>query len=287
PVGKSKSLVSFFLSERPPRQLHVMRHGESAWTPTVGFHWYNKAFDSKRRIRQSVRFEHTGGAAATRPVEDFDRDTPLTLIGQFRMGEALARAGVRYTYAYSSPALRCVQTAHHLLQGAGQFRLCRVFMSPTELRSAGYNVDKDYQPHSTLEGFDRRNSRPRKYQQRAATSWSSGHRTTIEFCPIILMGYKSYVKRVCIPYNAMLCLDERPRKAPGCWPTSHPPPSAATSTAASMAPVWPRQSRLACRQLKISNSSPCTGDRDGSGLPAATSALCAASWEIRFLAAIR
>ncbi|PAA47205.1 hypothetical protein BOX15_Mlig000018g1 [Macrostomum lignano] len=259
PVGKSKSLVSFFLSERPPRQLHVMRHGERMDT-TVGFHWYNKAFDSKGVFAN--RFDlNIPEVLPTRPVEDFDRDTPLTLIGQFvshQMGEALARAGVRYTYAYSSPALRCVQTAHHLLQGAGQFRLSvRIepmlnefphdhddqaqmprFMSPTELRSAGYNVDKDYQPHSTLEGFDRRNS-PEKYQQRVRRVLKKildstrkrggnilvvGHRTTIEFCPIILMGYKSYVKRVCIPYNAMLCLDERPKK--GTWVLANQPSAA-------------------------------------------------------------
>uniref|UniRef100_A0A1I8FD24 Phosphoglycerate mutase family protein n=1 Tax=Macrostomum lignano TaxID=282301 RepID=A0A1I8FD24_9PLAT len=201
PVGKSKSLdVVFLVRTGRAASCTVIAPRERACDTTVRLPLVQQGFDSK---------------AYSPIVEDFDRDTRSNADWPVRvaqMGEALARAGVRYTYATAAAALRCVQTAHHLLQGAGpvqavctdepmlnefphdhddQAQMPR-FMSPTELRSGNILV--------------------------------VGHRTTIEFCPIILMGYKSYVKRVCIPYNAMLCLDERPKK--GTWVLANQPSAA-------------------------------------------------------------
>ncbi len=47
-------------------------------------------------------------------------DSPLTEIGKFQAkltGEALGNEGFKIHYCYASPALRCIQTAHQVLQG--------------------------------------------------------------------------------------------------------------------------------------------------------------------------
>ena len=54
------------------------------------------------------------------PMHDFIGDSPITEIGasQARLtGEALAANDCIAQYCYSSPALRCIQTAHYILQG--------------------------------------------------------------------------------------------------------------------------------------------------------------------------
>lgn len=54
------------------------------------------------------------------PMRDFLGDSPITEIGasQARLtGEALADNDCLAQYCYSSPALRCIQTAHSILQG--------------------------------------------------------------------------------------------------------------------------------------------------------------------------
>ena len=59
------------------------------------------------------------------PFRDFLGDSPITEIGasQARLtGEALAANDCLAQYCYSSPALRCIQTAHHLLQGNASLR---------------------------------------------------------------------------------------------------------------------------------------------------------------------
>ena len=50
----------------------------------------------------------------------FEGDSPLTEVGKFQArltGEALGSESYRIHYCYSSPALRCIQTAQQILQG--------------------------------------------------------------------------------------------------------------------------------------------------------------------------
>ncbi|XP_029794763.1 ubiquitin-associated and SH3 domain-containing protein A isoform X2 [Suricata suricatta] len=53
-------------------------------------------------------------------IKDFEHDPPLSSCGIFQSrmaGEALLDSGVRLACVFSSPALRCVQTARHILEG--------------------------------------------------------------------------------------------------------------------------------------------------------------------------
>jgi ubiquitin-associated and SH3 domain-containing protein len=57
---------------------------------------------------------------------DFLGDSPLTEVGKFQArltGEALANESYKIHYCYSSPALRCIQTAHQILQGKYRIHL--------------------------------------------------------------------------------------------------------------------------------------------------------------------
>lgn len=71
-----------------------------------------------KRLHKFV-FNRSGGAEA------YLRDTPLTRVGELQaqlVGEGLRLAGVRPARVYASPALRCVQTAHHMLHGTNTLR---------------------------------------------------------------------------------------------------------------------------------------------------------------------
>uniref|UniRef100_A0A8C9LBT5 SH3 domain-containing protein n=1 Tax=Pavo cristatus TaxID=9049 RepID=A0A8C9LBT5_PAVCR len=103
----------------------------------------------------------------------FEHDPPLSSCGVFQsrlIGEALLDQEVTVSYVYSSPALRCVQTAQHVLQGLkldqkvkirvepGLFewtkweasRVIPNFMTLTELTEASYNIDTSYRGNIPL-----------------------------------------------------------------------------------------------------------------------------------------
>ncbi|KFU84125.1 Ubiquitin-associated and SH3 domain-containing protein A [Chaetura pelagica] len=106
-------------------------------------------------------------------VKQFEYDPPLSCCGIFQsrlIGEALLDQEVTVSYVYSSPALRCVQTAQHLLQGLkldqkvkirvepGLFdwtkweasRVIPDFMTVTELVEASYKIDTSYRGNFPL-----------------------------------------------------------------------------------------------------------------------------------------
>ncbi len=163
------------------RRVYVVRHGERV-DFTFGT-WVPYCFSEDGRYRQrdlnmplSLPARAGGGEAFAA------RDSPLTRIGatQARLtGEALRSAGVEIAHAYSSPSLRCVQTAHHILAGLGLERRVRIHLEPglfewlawyaagdgsgssgggmpewmtaAELTAAGYNVESRYKPYISAE----------------------------------------------------------------------------------------------------------------------------------------
>lgn len=117
------------------------------------------------------------------PLRDFIGDSPITEIGanQARLtGEALAANDCFAQYCYSSPSLRCIQTAHGILQGMGiedrvkiriepglfEFlgwydRGLPAFFNPSEMiindedHLHMFNIDKTYRPIIPLEKLSR------------------------------------------------------------------------------------------------------------------------------------
>ncbi|XP_076975094.1 ubiquitin-associated and SH3 domain-containing protein A isoform X2 [Tamandua tetradactyla] len=102
-------------------------------------------------------------------LKDFENDPPLSSCGIFQArlaGEALLDSGVRITSVFASPALRCVQTAKHILEELRLEQRMKIRVEPgifewtkweggkiipsvmtlAELREANFNVDPDYRP---------------------------------------------------------------------------------------------------------------------------------------------
>lgn len=102
-------------------------------------------------------------------LKDFEHDPPLSSCGTFQArlaGDSLLDSGIRITAVFSSPALRCVQTAKHILEELKLEKTMKIrvepgifewtkweagkasptFMTLAELREAGFNVDSDYRP---------------------------------------------------------------------------------------------------------------------------------------------
>ena len=118
------------------------------------------------------------------PFRDFIGDSPITEIGgsQARLtGEALAANDCLAQYCYSSPSLRCIQTAHNLLQGMGLEGRVKIriepglfeflgwyergglptFFNPSEMLVHEdeevnlFNLDKNYRPIISLDKLSR------------------------------------------------------------------------------------------------------------------------------------
>jgi ubiquitin-associated SH3 domain-containing protein len=117
------------------------------------------------------------------PFRDFIGDSPITEIGssQARLtGEALATNDCLAQYCYSSPSLRCIQTAHYILQGMGIEDRVKIRVEPGLFEFLGwyerglpsffnpsemiineeeeinlYNIDKNYRPIISLEKLSR------------------------------------------------------------------------------------------------------------------------------------
>ncbi|NXQ36318.1 UBS3A protein, partial [Alaudala cheleensis] len=100
-------------------------------------------------------------------MKQFESDPPLSCCGIFQsrlIGEALLEQEVTVSCVYSSPTLRCVQTAQHVLQGLKLNQKVRIkvepglfewtkweasraipnFMTVAELVEASYHIDTSY-----------------------------------------------------------------------------------------------------------------------------------------------
>ncbi|XP_072049417.1 ubiquitin-associated and SH3 domain-containing protein B-like isoform X2 [Amphiura filiformis] len=104
---------------KKPRRIYVIRHAERV-DISFGQQWIQHCFDSsgkyqRKNLNMPKRVPHRTGSPGT-----FNRDSPITEMGQFQArltGDAMKESGVRIAHVFSSPALRCVQTAHALIKG--------------------------------------------------------------------------------------------------------------------------------------------------------------------------
>jgi broad specificity phosphatase PhoE len=170
------------LPVRKPLRIIIIRHAERA-DAVLGSDWSKKSFD---RTGRYIRFsEHLPDALPTRSyLHHYVIDVPLTNRGRihaFKTGKALLSNGYAADICYTSPSLRCVQSADGILNGMGRkdvpmqlepglfecylndFKRTLCFMTKDELASNGYNIDKSYQslmpfmrPHdSQLDYYER------------------------------------------------------------------------------------------------------------------------------------
>ncbi|NXF50158.1 UBS3A protein, partial [Oceanites oceanicus] len=154
------------------RGVLVMRHGERV-DQVFGKSWLQQCLTADGKYyRADLNFPSTLPKRKDN-MKHFEYDPPLSCCGIFQsrlIGEALLDQEVTVSYVYSSPALRCVQTAQHILQGLkldqkvkirvepGLFewtkweasRVIPNFMTVTELVEASYKIDTSYRGNFPL-----------------------------------------------------------------------------------------------------------------------------------------
>ncbi|CAF3972187.1 unnamed protein product [Adineta steineri] len=170
------------LSPVKPLRIIIIRHAERA-DAVLGSEWSKKSFD---RLGRYTRFsEHLPDALPARSyLHHYVIDVPLTNRGRmhaYKTGRSLLSNGYAADICYTSPSLRCVQSADKILSGMGRknvamqlepglfecylndFKRTLCFMTKDELAVNGYNIDRSYQavmsfmrPHdSQLDYYER------------------------------------------------------------------------------------------------------------------------------------
>jgi hypothetical protein len=143
-----------------------VRHGERI-DLAFGPQWIEQSFDRQGKYRR-VNLNMPNDLPIRPSKREFLGDSPLTEIGQFQArltGDALGNEGYKIHYCYVSPALRCVQTAHHILAAQGLEKIVKIRIEPSvfeflgwydkglptflnyeALINFGYNIDVNYRP---------------------------------------------------------------------------------------------------------------------------------------------
>lgn len=151
------------------RRLFVCRHGERM-DVVFGKHWISQCFDSKGHYIRSNLNMPSSLPSRSGCHRDYDKDCPITVFGSTQarlVGEALLESNTVIDFVYSSPSLRCIQTAQHILQGLQQDAKVKIrvepglfewtkwvsgtclptWIPPSELASANLSLDTTYRPH--------------------------------------------------------------------------------------------------------------------------------------------
>uniref|UniRef100_A0A8B9XY78 Ubiquitin-associated and SH3 domain-containing protein A n=1 Tax=Bos mutus grunniens TaxID=30521 RepID=A0A8B9XY78_BOSMU len=214
PPSSSRSLSSLQSLQATivRRSVLVVRHGERV-DQIFGKSWLQQCTTPDGRYyRPDLNFPRSL-PKRSRGIKDFENDPPLSSCGIFQSrmaGEALLDSGIRITSVFSSPALRCLQTAKHIL---GEFKLEKkvkirvepgifewtkweagkttpTLMTLEEMKEADFNVSLDYRPAFPLasllpaESYD-------DYVHRCAVSMEQ----IVSTCPqdgvILVVGHSS------------------------------------------------------------------------------------------------
>lgn len=97
----------------------MLRHGERV-DFAFGNSWTQYSFnDSQNYVRMDMNMPET---LPPRPVEDWEKDSPLTTLGNFQsqlIGSSLKSFGVHFSKVFVSPSYRCLQTATGVLTAMG------------------------------------------------------------------------------------------------------------------------------------------------------------------------
>lgn len=153
-------------SPNKQQKLFVIRHGER-----VDFtfsNWLENCFDASGRYRRLDLNMPKSLPIRVKPQQVWKFDSPLTCMGShqaYLTGDMLRDIHVPIGIAYTSPAFRCIQTCHAMLEGLNLHRDVKIriepglfewcgwyttsipdFCSAEELIDAGFKIDRDYIP---------------------------------------------------------------------------------------------------------------------------------------------
>uniref|UniRef100_A0A8C0L1M3 Ubiquitin-associated and SH3 domain-containing protein A n=1 Tax=Canis lupus dingo TaxID=286419 RepID=A0A8C0L1M3_CANLU len=150
------------------RSVLVVRHGERV-DQIFGKSWLQQcSTPDGKYYRPDLNFPYSLPRRSN-GIKDFENDPPLSSCGIFQSrmaGEALLDSGIRVTSVFTSPALRCVQTAKHILEELKLEKKIKIRVEPgifewtkwesgkttptlmtlDELKEADFNVSTDYRP---------------------------------------------------------------------------------------------------------------------------------------------
>ncbi|XP_008825635.1 ubiquitin-associated and SH3 domain-containing protein A [Nannospalax galili] len=150
------------------RGMLVVRHGERV-DQVFGKSWLQQCSTTDGKYyRPDLNFPPSLPRRSN-GIKDFENDPPLSSCGIFQSrlaGDALLDSGIRVTAVFTSPALRCVQTAKHILEELKLEKKLKIrvepglfewmkweaskatpsFLTLDELKGASFNVDPDYRP---------------------------------------------------------------------------------------------------------------------------------------------
>ncbi|XP_047421339.1 ubiquitin-associated and SH3 domain-containing protein A isoform X1 [Sciurus carolinensis] len=150
------------------RSVLVVRHGERV-DQVFGKSWLQQCTTPEGKYyRPDLNFPRSLPRRSS-SIKDFENDPPLSSCGIFQSrlaGEALMDSGIRLAAVFTSPALRCVQTARHILEELRLEKKMKIrvepgifewmkweaskstptFMTWQELKEANFNMDPDYRP---------------------------------------------------------------------------------------------------------------------------------------------
>ncbi|XP_005375881.1 PREDICTED: ubiquitin-associated and SH3 domain-containing protein A [Chinchilla lanigera] len=168
PAPRSISSIQDLQATIARRSVLVVRHGERV-DQVFGKCWLRQcSTPDGKYYRPDLNFPRCL-PRRNRGLRDFEHDPPLSSCGAFQArlaGGSLLDSGVRITAVFSSPALRCVQTANHILEELKLEKTMKIriepgifewtkweagragpsFMTQAELREAGFTVEPDYRP---------------------------------------------------------------------------------------------------------------------------------------------
>ncbi|NXS08141.1 UBS3A protein, partial [Neodrepanis coruscans] len=148
------------------RGVLVMRHGERV-DQVFGKSWLQQCLTADGKYYRADLNFPSALPKRKDSMKQFEYDPPLSCCGIFQsrlIGEALLDQEVVVTCVYSSPALRCVQTAQHVLQGLKLNQKVKIrvepglfewtkwetskvipnFLTVAELAEASYSIDTSY-----------------------------------------------------------------------------------------------------------------------------------------------
>ncbi|XP_053161816.1 ubiquitin-associated and SH3 domain-containing protein A isoform X2 [Hemicordylus capensis] len=114
------------------RSLLVLRHGERI-DQVFGKSWLQQCFSADGQYHRGDLNFPASLPNRKDSIKSFEYDPPLSCCGIFQsrlIGEALLEKAVRISCVYSSPALRCIQTAQHMLEGLQLEQKAKVCIEP-------------------------------------------------------------------------------------------------------------------------------------------------------------